>query len=359
MARITHPTTLAQPRYHAQGWVSALLCALALVGSSASARADKSSEGWLGHDRTRPLPPVVDPGMPSMGERVGKAPSDAVVLYDGGDLSRWVAMDGRPSKWTVRDGAMECVPGSGYIRSLQSFGECQLHVEFATPATVQGSSQGRGNSGVFFGMGRYEIQVLDSYENKTYADGSCGSVYNQYPPLVNVSKKPGEWQAYDILWTPPKFAKDGTLLSAARVTVFHNGVVIQNNVELLGETGWLERAAFRAHPEKLPIALQDHGNPVRYRNIWVRELGRPSRPEFYLPEATLSGYAGTYGDAQVTRRDGNLILKLSGVETVLFAESPTRFFSKVVDVQAEFDLAAKTLRVSIGEEGGTLKKKTE
>ena len=339
--------------------VPALLIALSSLGIQAVVQAGEPEASWLGHDRTRPQPVVVDPGVASTDERVGKAPSDAVVLFDGSDLKPWVAMDGQPSKWTTRDGSMECVPGGGYIRTLQGFGECQLHLEFATPATVRGSSQGRGNSGVFFGMGRYEIQVLDSYQNKTYADGSCGSVYNQYPPLVNVSKKPGEWQTYDILWTPPKFAKDGALVSAARVTVLQNGVVVQNNVSLIGETAWLERAPFRAHPEKLPIALQDHGNPVRYRNIWIRELGDPARPEYYLPNATLDSYCGIYGDAHVTRREGNLVLKFSGVETVLFAGSETHFFSKVVDVQAEFDPAAKTMRISVGEDGGTARKKTD
>jgi hypothetical protein len=240
-----------------------------------------------------------------------------------------------------------------------------LHVEFATPSPAHGQSQGRGNSGVFFGLGRYEIQVLDSYENKTYADGSCGSVYNQYPPLVNVSRKPGEWQSYDILWTPPKFTNDGTLRSAARVTVFHNGVVIQNNVELIGETSWLQRAPFKAQPEKLPIALQDHGNPVRYRNIWVRELGAPSKPEFYLADTVLDGYCGTYENSEaakkepceVTRHGANLLVTFSGVTSELYAESPTHFFSKVVDVQAEFDPAAHTIQVSIGEDGGTKKTK--
>ncbi|MCX8108704.1 MAG: DUF1080 domain-containing protein, partial [Verrucomicrobiae bacterium] len=124
---------------------------------------------WIGHDRTRPLPPVVDPGYPGSGEKPGKAPSDAVVLFDGTDLSQWVALDGEPTKWVIRDGAMECVPGSGYVRTLRCFGECQLHIEFATPAKVEGSSQGRGNSGIFFGFTRYELQVLDSYNNKTYA----------------------------------------------------------------------------------------------------------------------------------------------------------------------------------------------
>ena len=134
---------------------------------------------WIGHDRDRPQPTVVDPGMPSTPEKVGRAPSDAVVLFDGSNISAWCAMNGEPTKWINHDGALECVPGSGYARTLQSFGECQVHVEFATPNPAHGKSQGRGNSGFFFGMGRYEVQVLDSYENKTYADGSCGSVYNQ------------------------------------------------------------------------------------------------------------------------------------------------------------------------------------
>jgi Domain of Unknown Function (DUF1080) len=335
-----------------------LLCAvLGVLASGVALRAAPVETGWLGHDRNRPQPTVVDPGVPSTPEKAGKAPSDAVVLFDGSGLSSWVAMDGQPTKWLVHDGAMECVPGSGYARTLQSFGACQLHVEFATPSPAHGQSQGRGNSGVFFGMGRYEIQVLDSYENKTYADGSCGAVYNQYPPLVNVSRKPGEWQSYDILWTPPRFAKDGTLLSAARVTVFQNGVVIQNNVELIGETAWMERAPFKAHPEKLPIALQDHGNPVRYRNIWVRELGAPSKPEFYLSDAVLDSYCGPYEDCEITRHGGNLLLNYSGVLSELSAESPTHFFSKVVDIQAEFNPANHTVLISVGEDGGMLKKK--
>lgn len=324
---------------------------------SFSARAAEPEIAWLGHDRTRPAPAVVDPGYASSPERVGKAPSDAVVLFDGTDLSHWVAMDGQPSKWVLRDGAMECVPGSGYIRTQQSFGNCQVHVEFATPANVKGSSQGRGNSGVFFGMGRYEVQVLDSYENKTYADGSCGSVYDQFPPLVNASRKPGEWQTYDILWTPPKFRPDGSLASAARVTVLHNGVLIQNNVELIGETGWLERAPYRAHPEKLPIAFQDHGNPVRYRNVWVRELGAPAPAEFVYADSALDALCGTYQDCEVTRRGTTLVMKFSGVETVLYAASPTHFFAKVVDVQVDFDPAAKTMRISIGEDDHAMVKK--
>ncbi|MCB1125597.1 MAG: DUF1080 domain-containing protein [Verrucomicrobiae bacterium] len=311
----------------------------------------------LGHDRTRPLPPVVDPGQPSTQEQAGKAPSDAVVLFDGSDIAQWVAMNGSPTKWVVKGGAMECVPGSGYVRTLQSFGACQFHLEFATPTPPEGSSQGRGNSGLFFGMGRYEIQVLDSFENKTYADGSCGSIYNQYPPLVNASRPPGQWQTYDILWTPPQFDDEGNLLSRPRVTAFHNGVLIHYNAELVGGTDWLRRVPLQPQPGKLPIALQDHGNPVRYRNIWVRELGPKSKPEFYLSDQLLDSYCGRYqfgrnDSCTVTRRDGNLLLRFSGVEFVLFAESPTHFFAKTVDVQAEFgeNDGRKTIVVTVGED---------
>ncbi len=319
----------------------------------------------LGHDRLRPLPPVVNPGVASTPARAGTAPSDAVVLFDGTDLSRWSAMNGEPTQWVVRDGVMECVPGSGYIRTRQNFGECQLHLEFATPAKAEGSSQGRGNSGVFFGGTRYEIQVLDSYENVTYADGSCGAIYNQYPPLVNACRPPGEWQSYDILWTPPRFDGDGRLLAPARITAFQNGVLIHHNAELFGETAWLERKPFTPHPEKQFLALQDHGNPVRYRNVWVRELGTPGKPEFQLPDALLDSYCGDYGDAdnrvvtKVSRRDGNLVLRYRGVDFVMFAESPTHFFAKTVDVQADFDFSGpeKTVRISVGEDGGTKLKK--
>jgi hypothetical protein len=334
-----------------------LLASTLILTALTASSALHAATHWIGHDRDRPQPTVVDPGMPSTPEKAGKAPSDAVVLFDGSNLSAWCAMNGEPTKWINHDGALECVPGSGYARTLQSFGECQVHVEFATPNPPHGNSQGRGNSGFFFGMGRYEVQVLDSYDNKTYADGSCGAVYNQYPPLVNVSRKPGEWQTYDILWTPPRFASDGTLKSPARVTVFHNGVVIQNNVELIGETGWLQRAPYKAHPEKLPIALQDHGNPVRYRNIWVRELGTPSKPEFYLPDTVLDSYVGTYGRWNIARNGGTLLLTSDAGNAELFAQSPTHFFSKVVDIQAEFDPANHTIRVSVGEDGGEIVKK--
>jgi hypothetical protein len=311
---------------------------------------------WLDHDRARPQPPVVDPGSASTEEQPGKPPSDAVVLFDGKDLSSWVSMDGSPTKWVIKDGIMECVAGSGYVRTIQNFGDCQLHVEWATPTPAHGEGQGRGNSGVFFGMGRYETQVLDSYQSTTYADGSAGSIYGQYPPLVNASRPPGKWQTYDIIYTAPRFDATGKLRSPARETILHNGVLIQNNVELTGPTSWLERAPYDPHPEKLPIALQDHGNPVRYRNLWVRELGHKSKKEFTWSHSFLDAYVGTYergpNDLVEIKRDGDqLVLDMLTAHFVHFAESPTRFFAKTTDLQCEFknDNDGKFADLSVGE----------
>jgi len=313
---------------------------------------------WLGHDRERPLPPVVNPGTASTQDQPGVPPSDATVLFDGKDLSAWVAMDGSPTKWIVKDGALECVPGSGYVRSLQSFGDCQLHVEWATPTTVKGDSQGRGNSGVFFGYDRYEIQVLDSYENKTYADGSAASIYGQYPPLVNATRPPGQWQTYDLIWTAPRFDADGKLLSKAYVTVIHNGVLVQNHVEFTGPDPWIGRPPYKAHPERLPIAFQDHGNPVRFRNIWVRELGNHRHQEFMLPVALLDTYVGDYprgkNETLKVRRlpDGLLSMAFAGTEVIMHAASSTHFYALTTDVQAKFDTSGpKTqLLLTVGED---------
>ena len=314
---------------------------------------------WLDHDRDRPLPPVVTPSTPGSQEQPGRPPSDAIVLFDGKDLSPWVAMDGSATKWVVKDGALECVPGSGYVRTLQSFGDCQLHVEWAAPNPPHGDSQGRGNSGVFFGFGRYEIQVLDSYQNKTYADGSAASIYGQYPALVNACLPPGQWQTYDIVWTSPRFDAEGLLLAKARLTIFHNGVLVQNNVELTGPVPWIGRPPYKAHPERLPIALQDHGNPVRYRNVWVRELGNNRHKEFMLPDALLETYVGDYGppaqwnSVKIHRLpDGLLYLSLGGAELVLHAESPTKFYALTTDVLCTFDFSGptKTIIIKVGDD---------
>ena len=330
------------------------ICVPGLVLASSVFLLGAPDPEWLGHDRDRPPPTVVTPGTPGSQEQPGQPPSDATVLFDGKGLSPWVAMDGSPTKWVVRDGALECVPGSGFIRTLQSFGDCQLHVEWAAPNPPHGDSQGRGNSGVFFGFNRYEIQVLDSYQNKTYADGSAASVYGQYPPLVNVSLPPGKWQTYDIVWTAPRFDPDGTLLSKARVTVFHNGVLVQNNVELTGPVPWIGRPPYKMHPERLPISLQDHGNPVRYRNVWVRELGNPRHKEFMLPDMVLESYVGDYGkpgqwnSVKIRRQsDGLLSLALGDAEVVMHAETPTHFYALTTDVQCELDVTGPTKQVSI------------
>lgn len=221
---------------------------------------------WEVHDMNRPRPEVIQPG-----DGPGDPPSDAIVLFDGSDLSEWVrAKDGQPAKWKVENSYMEVVKEGGDIQTKRQFGDIQLHVEWATPVEVKGDSQGRGNSGVFL-MGRYEVQVLDSYNNPTYADGQAASLYGQKPPLVNVCRAPGEWQVYDIIFHRPKF-KDGKVEKPATVTVLQNGVLVQDHWEIQGITFHKKRAAYEPHGDKLPLKLQDHGNPMRFRNIWVREL---------------------------------------------------------------------------------------
>ena len=244
--------------------------ALLLAATSHACYAQVDTK-WKIHDPDRPVPPAIEAGTASTQDSPGRPPSDAVVLFDGKDLSKWAQKDGSAAKWKVENGYVEVVPKTGYIYTREAFGDCQLHVEFAEPAPAKGESQDRGNSGVFL-QGLYETQVLDSYQSKTYADGQAGAIYGQYPPLVNASRAPGQWQTYDIVFHGPRFAKEGKLLRPARETVFHNGVLVQDNVELSGPTAHGERPPYKAQPEKLPLALQDHSHPVRYRNIWIREL---------------------------------------------------------------------------------------
>src|SRR5262245_51429226 len=229
---------------------------------------DASAQDWPIHSTERPQPKVIDPGPAQPSAR---PPSDAVVLFDGRDLSRWRSDNGGPARWKVESGYIEAVWGSGSLVSADSFGDVQLHIEWAAPHPARGQGQERGNSGVFL-MGRYEVQVLDSYHNTTYPDGQAGALYGQFPPLVNASRPPGEWQTYDIVFHAPHFDAAGKLLRAARVTVLHNNVLVQDNVELMGPTAHRQRPPYQAHTARLPISLQYHGNPVRYRNIWVRSL---------------------------------------------------------------------------------------
>ena len=218
-------------------------------------------------------PPKEEPAIVTPGKTDNDPPSDAVVLFNGKDLSGWVSQtDGRsPAVWDIRDGYMQVKPRTGGIVSKQEFGSCQLHIEWATPEVVKGEAQGRGNSGVFL-MGRYEVQVLDSYNNKTYFHGQAGSIYKQHAPLVNASRGPGEWQSYDIIFHAPTFDEQGKVTKRARMTVLHNGVLIQDNAEVYGLTWHDKPALYIAHGPKGPISLQDHGDLVRFRNIWVRPL---------------------------------------------------------------------------------------
>jgi hypothetical protein len=223
------------------------------------------------HDRERPQPAVVDPGTASSQPAPGKPPADAVVLFGGRDLAQWQHQDGSAPKWKLGDGFFEVLPGSGYLYTRAAFGDCQLHVEFAEPDPPRGEDQNRGNSGVFL-QGLYEVQVLDSYKSPTYPDGQAAAVYGQFPPLVNASRPPGVWQTYDIVFHGPRFDAGGHLTRPARMTVLHNGVLVQDDVELTGPTGHHQRPPYAAGPTQLPLALQDHGDPVRFRNIWIRAL---------------------------------------------------------------------------------------
>jgi hypothetical protein len=238
---------------------------LSLCSTIACAQNDKrtpeSTEVW------EPQPKIVTTGEP------GAPPSDAIVLFDGKNLDEWISVEGdAPAKWTLKDGTFTVAPGTKDIKTKKQFGDLQLHVEWRSPAVTDPSkvSQGRGNSGIFL-QEKYEVQVLDNYENKTYSNGQAGSIYKQHIPLANACKKPGEWQTYDIIYTAPRFNDDGRVIAPAYVTVIHNGVLLQNHVALWGSTQYIGFPLYEKHG-KGPLRLQDHGNLVSYRNIWVREL---------------------------------------------------------------------------------------
>lgn len=237
-----------------------ILLSLLWMGQALFAQIEdpKITEVW------EPVPRVVTPGQGTA------APSDAIILFDGKSTEAWQHAEGEAVKWTIEDGAMTVVKGTGNIKTKQAFGDVQLHVEWRTPAVVKGEGQGRGNSGVFL-QSRYEVQVLDNYNNKTYPNGQASAIYKQHIPLVNACRAPGEWQSYDIIFTAPRFNKDGMRVAAGRLTVIQNGVLVQNNVEIKGTTEYIGLPKNIAHG-KAPIELQDHGDLVSYRNIWLREL---------------------------------------------------------------------------------------
>lgn len=322
---------------------------LALAALSAFAQTPSQ---WKIHDMNRPRPREVQ-ATPAL--RL-PPPSDAIVLFDGDDLDHWAGSRGGEPQWVVRDGYMESVRGSGGIETKRSFGDVQLHVEFTSPARPEGTGQNRGNSGVKL-MGLYEVQVLDSYQDFTYADGQAGAIYGQSPPLVNASLPPGEWQAFDIVFRRPRFRPDGSLAAPARLTVFHNGVLVQDNHEAWGPTSWLQYFDYGGHPDRLPLALQDHANPVRFRNIWLRELDEATRPGpesmparevIHLTSAEAQRYAGRYDGVdgntvgfEIVAGGGRLFLAQGGRKLDLVAHSTTELSMRWADAKLVFMLDAE------------------
>ncbi len=235
-----------------------------ISAAAANAQVDTTKQTPESSELWNPLPRIVS--APTTG-----APSDAIVLFDGKDFSKWKSSKtGGNAPWTIADGAMTVKEKSGDIETIDQFDDYQLHIEFRTPAVVKGNSQGRGNSGIFM-QGKYELQVLDSYDNRTYSNGQAGSIYKQTMPLVNASRKPGEWQVYDVVYTSPKFNKDGMITHPAYITVLHNGVLVQNHTPIFGTTPYIGQPQYEVHG-KGPIKLQDHDNPTSFRNIWIRPL---------------------------------------------------------------------------------------
>lgn len=251
--------------------IAAALLLITCAGMAQRRNQDSLAKEAAKTEVWEPVPKMVTPG-----KNCGDAPSDAIILFDGKNIDSWQKESGGAPGWKLdADGTLTVVKGSGNLKSKQAFGDCQLHVEWRQPTAIAGSSQSRGNSGIFL-MGKYELQVLDSYNNPTYVNGQAASIYKQHIPLVNAIRPPGEWQSYDIIFTAPRFAADGKLQSPARITVLHNGVLVQNNVEIKGNTEWIGLPKYVKHGDKESIVLQDHGrdggNPMSYRNIWIREL---------------------------------------------------------------------------------------
>ncbi|QEH36817.1 hypothetical protein OJF2_54020 [Aquisphaera giovannonii] len=319
------------PQCPLESWLALTIGIASLAGMTAvrgdepAAASEAPAARWKQHDIHRPRPQVVEPGGPAPATPA-PPPGDAVVLFDGKALDAWQTPEGKPAGWKVSDGHFEVTPGSGAIRTKAAFGDVQLHVEWASPSPPRGVGQDRGNSGIFL-MGQFEIQVIDSYKADTYADGMAGAIYGQYSPLANATRPPGEWQAYDIAFRRPRFDPSGKLQSPPRITVFLNGVLVQNNEEPWGPTSWLEPGLYDPSQTRGPIELQDHGHPVRFRNVWLREIPERSSPPAELagppkgirlaPEA-LDGFTGSYFaesnphevTATITRDGDRLLLKL-------------------------------------------------
>lgn len=329
----------------------------ALAAASPSVFADGAFYGdppdathpWTIHDMNRAQPARVEPGSFSTQEQPGKPPSDAIILFDGSPASveKWAADKNplEPTKWIVKDGTLQCVPGAGYTKTREEFGDCQLHLEWSAPAKPEGSSQGRGNSGVFL-MGQVEVQVLDNFNNPTYADGFAGSVYGINPPMANPLVAPGQWQIYDIIFRRPVF-KDGKEIETGYLTVFLNGVLVQDHTALEGGGGHMGRSKPHPFPEKGPLKLQDHGNPVRYRNIWYRPL--PKRASEGGDTSTMSPEATAAKRKQIATSIRDAAAKQQGKEQLLhFMESLTydadpATITKVTDLATAWHASFKDL----------------
>ena len=310
--------------------------------------------GWKAHDWNRPTPKVVVPA-----DSVGNAPGDAVVLFDGTDLSSWRSADGSEAKWKLIDGAMVSVPKSGFVFSRKEFGDCQLHVEFATPTPPKGRGQGRGNSGVFL-MGAFEVQILDSFESMTYADGIAGGIYGQFPPLVNASRKPGQWQTYDIIFRRPRFDENGKLTKPAVITVLHNGVLVQDGTQPFGPSDWILHKSYDSlkGKTKASLSLQDHGNPIRYRNIWARPLAesRPLPEKPYQQATTViddtmaAKLAGKYGRHEIKLENGKLNLLFQGkrrLELVPYSNTEFGFTKSAGSLTIQTDESGEVIGIEL------------
>lgn len=332
-----------------------LLAFMGLILSLAAYAAWDGAEAvegrWRQHDIRRPRPAAVEP---AAGTGPVPAPKDAIVLVGTDGLDAWQTPEGGKPGWKLADGVLETVPGAGPILTKEVFGDVQLHVEWAAPEPPVGVGQDRGNSGVFL-MGQFEVQVLDSYRADTYADGQAGAIYGQYPPLFNASRPPGQWQTYDIAFRRPRFGRDGKLIDGARLTVFHNGILVQNNEELWGQTNWLVSQSFDSRVDRGPIQLQDHNHPVRYRNIWLRKL--PDRaaatakdlrrpPIVDLSADVLDALTGSYSAGpepnasrfELTRDKGHLLIKLPSRPAPLVIQpiSATEFLMPYTDANLTF-----------------------
>ncbi|MEM1053900.1 MAG: DUF1080 domain-containing protein [Bacteroidota bacterium] len=348
-----------------------LVLLLAACSTSAPPSAESASPhapaapGWRQHETERPQPPRVEPAEADLPVA---PPSDAVVLIgpDGDPGEHWQSFSGDPIAWTVTDGALVVTPGTGPIQTRESFGDAQIHIEWKPAAEPEKTSQDRSNSGLFLVDERYEVQILDNWENETYADGRAAAIYGQFPPLAAANRPPDAWQSYDVFFRMPRFADDGTVMEEARLTVLHNGVLVQNNEVLPGMTIWLESLPYEAHGEG-PISLQDHGSPAQFRNLWVRRLPEREAPpaDYALEEGIdltdeqeariLGRYAREGGGTFVFERLGDgLGMSMpwrSGV-LPLVPLSPTRLHLKntngVFDFEMDADGAVTALTFTMG-----------